>query len=175
MTANRAPTPMLVGLTGPLSNVGIPIPAEQQPGLIAQFFSNVNTLTFRELTAADIHPVALNILNVRRDGQLLIPSPRADMPVLPGNGTFGREYLAQQVIPTESNGWSGSTSPVPRGGGAGAAAQPRQATAAVAARTPRDTWSRASDCRRSGPSPTRAPTARATQGRTTACSSKRSC
>ena len=29
------------------------------------------------------------------------------MPVLHGNGTFGRELLAQQVIPTESNGWSG--------------------------------------------------------------------
>jgi hypothetical protein len=82
-------------------------PAEQQPGLIAKFFTDVNALTFRELTAADIHPVALNILNVKRDGRYLIPSPSSDMPVLRGNGTFGRELLAQQVIPTESNGWSG--------------------------------------------------------------------
>ena len=82
-------------------------PADQQPGLIAKFFTDVNTLTFRELTAADIHPVALNILNQKRDGRYLIPSPSADMPVLRGNGTFGRELLAQQVIPTESNGWSG--------------------------------------------------------------------
>src|SRR6185436_2256662 len=76
-------------------------------GLIATFFSNVDTLAFRQLTASDIHPVAINILNAKRDGRFLIPSPTGDMPVLPGNGTYGREYLAQQVIPTESNGWSG--------------------------------------------------------------------
>jgi hypothetical protein len=82
-------------------------PAEQQPGLLAQFFTDVNSLTFRQLTAADIHPVALNILNVKRDGRYLIPSPSPDMPVLSGNGTYGRELLAQQVVPTGSNGWSG--------------------------------------------------------------------
>ena len=82
-------------------------PADQQAGLIATFFSNVDTLAFRQLTASDIHPVAINILNAKRDGRFLIPSPTGDMPVLPGNGTYGREYLAQQVIPTESNGWSG--------------------------------------------------------------------
>jgi outer membrane receptor protein involved in Fe transport len=82
-------------------------PAEQQAGLIAKFFSNVSTLTFRPLTAADIHPVAINILNVKRDGQFLIPSATGDLPVLRGNGTYGRELLLQQVIPTESNGWSG--------------------------------------------------------------------
>ena len=82
-------------------------PADQQAGLIATFFSNVNTLTFRELTPADIHPVAINILNTTRDGRFLIPSTTGDMPVLRGNGTFGRELLQQQVIPTESNGWSG--------------------------------------------------------------------
>jgi hypothetical protein len=70
----------------------------------------VSSLTFRELTAADIHPVALNILNMQRDGRYLIPSPSADMPVLPGNGTYGRELLAQQVIPTESNGWADASS-----------------------------------------------------------------
>ncbi|MFI5077495.1 MAG: hypothetical protein ACHQRO_09145, partial [Vicinamibacteria bacterium] len=82
-------------------------PADQQAGLIATFFTNVNTLTFRELTPADIHPVAINILNTTRDGRFLIPSTTSNMPVLPGNGTFGRELLQQQVIPTESNGWSG--------------------------------------------------------------------
>ena len=82
-------------------------PADQQPGLIATFFSNANALTFRELTAADIHPVAINILNTKREGRFLIPSATADLPVLPGNGTYGRELLLQQVIPTESNGWSG--------------------------------------------------------------------
>ena len=78
-----------------------------RPGLIATFFTDVNTLTFRELTPADIHPVAINILNTKRDGRFLIPSTTGDMPVLRGNGTFGRELLQQQVIPTESNGWSG--------------------------------------------------------------------
>ena len=82
-------------------------PAEQQAGLIAKFFSDPAGLTFRELTPADIHPVALNILNTRRDGQYLIPSPQPGQPVLAGNGTFGREYLQQQVIPTELEGWSG--------------------------------------------------------------------
>jgi outer membrane receptor protein involved in Fe transport len=82
-------------------------PADQQAGLIATFFSDVNALTFRQLTAADIHPVAINILNTKRDGRFLIPSTNGDLPVLPGNGTYGRELLLQQVIPTESNGWSG--------------------------------------------------------------------
>ena len=82
-------------------------PADQQAGLIATFFTNVNTLTFRELQPGDIHPVAINILNTKRDGRFLIPSATAGMPVLPGNGTYGRELLLQQVIPTESDGWSG--------------------------------------------------------------------
>jgi outer membrane receptor protein involved in Fe transport len=82
-------------------------PADQQAGLIATFFTDVNALAFRQLTPADIHPVAVNILNTRRDGRYLIPSTTDAMPVLPGNGTFGRELLLQQVIPTEANGWSG--------------------------------------------------------------------
>lgn len=82
-------------------------PAEQQAGLIAQFFANPAALTFRQLTPADIHPVALNILNTRRDGQLLIPSPVSGQQVLRGNGTFGQESLQQQVIPTELRGYSG--------------------------------------------------------------------
>jgi len=82
-------------------------PAAQQPGLIATFFADPGQLAFRQLTATDIHPVALNILNTKRDGQFLIPSPTGSQPVLEGNGTYGREYLQQQVIPTEVNGKSG--------------------------------------------------------------------
>jgi hypothetical protein len=81
-------------------------PAEQQAGLIAQFFADPAGLAFRELTPADIHPVALNILNVRRDGQFLIPSPTPGLPTLTGNGTYGRELLLQQVVPTELEGMS---------------------------------------------------------------------
>ncbi|MGE0447117.1 MAG: TonB-dependent receptor, partial [Vicinamibacterales bacterium] len=81
-------------------------PAEQQAGLIAQFFADPAALRFRELTPADIHPVALNILNVQRDGKFLIPSPSPDLQALPGNGTYGREYLLQQVVPTELDGMS---------------------------------------------------------------------
>ncbi|HXG53811.1 MAG TPA: TonB-dependent receptor [Vicinamibacterales bacterium] len=81
-------------------------PAEQQAGLIAKFFADPARLVFRELTPTDIHPVALNILNVQREGRFLIPSPSSGMPVLKGNGTYGREYLQQQVIPTELRGTS---------------------------------------------------------------------
>jgi Carboxypeptidase regulatory-like domain/TonB dependent receptor len=79
-------------------------PAEQQAGLITKFFADPATLAFRELTAADIHPVAINILNTKRDGRFLIPSPGADLPTLKGNGTYGREYLLQQVVPTSLDG-----------------------------------------------------------------------
>jgi outer membrane receptor protein involved in Fe transport len=82
-------------------------PAEQQAGLIATFFADPARLVFRDLTAADIHPVAINILNQKRDGRLLIPSPTGNMPLLRGNGTFGQEYLSQQVIPTELSAFSG--------------------------------------------------------------------
>ena len=85
-------------------------PAEQQAGLIAKFFADPVRLIFRELTPADMHPVALNILNMRRDGQFLIPSPAPGQPVLNGNGTYGREALQQQVIPTELTGFSGFAS-----------------------------------------------------------------
>lgn len=93
-------------------------PAEQQAGLIAKFFSDPAGLTFRELTPADIHPVALNILNVKRDGRYLIPSPVAGQPILPGNGTFGRESLQQQVIPTELRAFTGFASVQHRAGDA---------------------------------------------------------
>jgi outer membrane receptor protein involved in Fe transport len=82
-------------------------PAEQQAGLIATFFADPARLIFRDLTAADIHPVAINVLNVKRDGRFLIPSPTGNQPLLRGNGTFGQEYLQQQVIPTELSGVSG--------------------------------------------------------------------
>lgn len=83
-------------------------PADQVPGLVSKFFADSNALAFRQLTAQDIHPVAINILNVKRDGKFLIPSPSAAYPVLYGNGTYGRESLQQQVIPTTFNNWSGS-------------------------------------------------------------------
>ena len=82
-------------------------PADQQAGLIAQFFADPARLVFRQLTAGDIHPVALNILNTKRDGQFLIPSPTGNQPLLRGNGTFGQESLQQQAVPTELAGFSG--------------------------------------------------------------------
>jgi outer membrane receptor protein involved in Fe transport len=82
-------------------------PAEQQAGLINKFFADPDRLVFRDLTPADIHPVALNILNAQRDGKFLIPSPNGNQPSLRGNGTYGREYLQQQVIPTELDAYSG--------------------------------------------------------------------
>ncbi|MDO8794496.1 MAG: TonB-dependent receptor [Vicinamibacterales bacterium] len=85
-------------------------PANQQAGLISKFFADPARLQFRTLTPADIHPVALNVLNVKRDGQFLIPSPTSNLQVLKGNGTYGRESLLQQVIPTELNGLSGLAS-----------------------------------------------------------------
>jgi hypothetical protein len=81
-------------------------PAEQQAGLIARFFVDPAGLVFRELTPADVHPVALNILNVKRDGKFLIPSPTPGLQLLNGNGTYGRESLLQQVIPTDLEGVS---------------------------------------------------------------------
>lgn len=86
-------------------------PADQQPGLFQKFFGttspNVNNLQFRTLTANDVHPVAVTILNQKREGKFLIPSPTPEMQILPGNGAFGREQFLQQVIPTEVNSWAG--------------------------------------------------------------------
>ena len=82
-------------------------PAEQQAGLIQKFFADPARLIFRELTPGDIHPVALNILNLKRNGSLLIPSPSAGLQILQGNGTYGREYLLQQVLPTGLEALSG--------------------------------------------------------------------
>ncbi|MDX2032084.1 MAG: carboxypeptidase regulatory-like domain-containing protein [Blastocatellia bacterium] len=86
-------------------------PAEQQAGLFQKFFGtatpNANSLQFRTLTPADIHPVAVNILNAKRNGQFLIPTPASSLAVLPGNGAFGREQFLQQVVPTEVDSWAG--------------------------------------------------------------------
>ncbi len=86
-------------------------PADQQPGLFQQFFGSTNpntlNLQFRQMTPSDIHPVAINILNAKRGGKFLIPTPTADLRTLPGNGAFGRELFLQQVIPTEVNSWAG--------------------------------------------------------------------
>jgi hypothetical protein len=86
-------------------------PAEQQAGLFQKFFGtaspNAANLTFRQMTANDINPVAINILNAKRNGQFLIPTPAANLAVLPGNGAFGRELFLQQVIPTQVKSWAG--------------------------------------------------------------------
>jgi len=86
-------------------------PAEQIPGLERKFFSDVSDSAapvFRALTASDIHPVAINILNQKRNGQPLIPSVNDSMPIAPGNGTFGRERIQTLNFPTFFNGWSGA-------------------------------------------------------------------
>lgn len=86
-------------------------PAAQIPGLEAKFFSTVANPAqpvFRQLTATDIHPVAINILNQKRNGSLLIPSVTAGMPVARGNGTFGRELIQTLNFPTFYNSWSGA-------------------------------------------------------------------
>ncbi len=86
-------------------------PADQQPGLFQKFFGTANpntaNLAFRQMTANDVNPVAVNILNAKRNGQFLIPSPAASLVILPGNGAFGREQFLQQVIPTGVNSWAG--------------------------------------------------------------------
>ncbi len=86
-------------------------PADQIPGLERQFFTstaNPAQPLFRQLTAADIHPVAINILNVKRDGKLLLPTLTSANRLLPGNATFGREQEQVNAFPTFFNSWSGS-------------------------------------------------------------------
>ncbi|HBY59885.1 MAG TPA: hypothetical protein DEH78_08680, partial [Solibacterales bacterium] len=86
-------------------------PADQVAGLERKFFTNVsnaNAPVLRLLTAADIHPVAVNVLNQQRDGRFLLPSASAGTNLLPGNGTFGREIEHIQSFPTFFNSWSGS-------------------------------------------------------------------
>ena len=83
-------------------------PAEQVPGLERKFFSDTATPTLRLLTPQDIHPVAINILNVKRNGAFLLPSANSSMPVLPGSVSFGAERLLQQSFPTLFQTWSGT-------------------------------------------------------------------
>jgi hypothetical protein len=83
-------------------------PADQIPGLERQFFSNVSTLQFRTLTPADIHPVAINMLNVKRNGKLLLPSVTDTMQLLPGTASYGAERALVQVFPTFFRSWSGN-------------------------------------------------------------------
>lgn len=82
-------------------------PANQQPGLLRQFFTDPNTLALRTLTASDIHPVAINILNQKRNGQFLIPSVQPFFQRVAPTASFGEEYLQTLVIPTSFNSWSG--------------------------------------------------------------------
>jgi hypothetical protein len=86
-------------------------PPDQIPGLERKFFTDVsrpNTPVLRQLTAADIHPVAINILNQKRDGKFLLPSASNGSNILPGNGSYGREVELIQSFPTSFNSWSGS-------------------------------------------------------------------
>ncbi len=86
-------------------------PAAQIPGLEAKFFTSVANPAaplLRTLTASDIHPVAINVLNQKRNGQFLLPSASRGTNLLRGNGTYGREVELIQSFPTFFNSWSGS-------------------------------------------------------------------
>ena len=83
-------------------------PADQIPGLERKFFDDLAALSFRKLTPADIHPVAINMLNVKRYGQLLLPSVNNSMQLLPGTASYGAERALVQVFPTFFNSWSGN-------------------------------------------------------------------
>lgn len=83
-------------------------PAAQRDGILRKFFSDPNMLALRTIQPSDISPVSLNILNAKRNGQYLIPSPTSTLSVLPSNGTYSRESLLQQVIPTTYNAWNGT-------------------------------------------------------------------
>lgn len=83
-------------------------PAEQVPGLERKFFTSTTPPVFRQLTANDIHPVAINVLNVKRNGRFLLPSASASMPLLPGAASFGPERELTQSFPTFYNNWSGA-------------------------------------------------------------------
>ncbi len=88
-------------------------PADQIAGLERKFFtdtSNPAAPSFRSLTSTDIHPVAINILNVKRSGSFLLPSVTSANRLLPGNATFGREREQVNSFPTFFNSWSGSAS-----------------------------------------------------------------
>ncbi len=86
-------------------------PAEQIPGLEAKFFSSTadaNAPVFRTLTASDIHPVAINVLNTKRNGRLMLPSASDPMRLLPATASYGPERELVQSFPTVFNNWSGA-------------------------------------------------------------------
>lgn len=83
-------------------------PAEQVAGLERKFFADTATPALRLLTPSDIHPVAINVLNVKRNGQFLLPSATSSMPLLPGTLSYGTERLLQQSFPTKFQTWSGT-------------------------------------------------------------------
>lgn len=83
-------------------------PADQIPGLERKFFEDTASLRLRTLLPSDIHPVALKILNHKRDGRFLLPSATAAMPILPATLSYGQERLLQQSFPTFFNSWSGT-------------------------------------------------------------------
>ncbi|MFN7919710.1 MAG: TonB-dependent receptor [Bryobacteraceae bacterium] len=87
-------------------------PAEQIPFLERKFFASTTpgSVAFRTLTAKDIHPVAINILNQKRNGSFLLPSVRPGSRVLPGKGIFGRELELVNSFPTQFESWSGVAS-----------------------------------------------------------------
>ena len=88
-------------------------PSDQIPGLEQKFFTNTTNAAnpvFRTLTPADINPIAINILNVKRDGKFLLPSVTSSNRLLPGNASFGREQEQVNAFPTFFNSWSGSLS-----------------------------------------------------------------
>ena len=83
-------------------------PAEQQAGLIAKFFADPAR---PDVSRADArrHPSgrAQHPQPASATGSSSFRRRHAALPILRGNGTFGREYLLQQVIPTELEGFSG--------------------------------------------------------------------
>lgn len=86
-------------------------PADQIAGLERKFFTDISNPAspiLRQLTPTDIHPVAINVLNQKRDGKLLIPSVNDTMPLLRGNGTLGPERMQTLNFPTFYNSWSGA-------------------------------------------------------------------
>jgi len=77
-------------------------PADQVSFLERKFFTNTTPgqVAFRSMTPSDIHPVAINILNQKRNGSLLLPSVRPGDTIMPGRGLFGRESQLVNSFPT---------------------------------------------------------------------------
>lgn len=84
-------------------------PSEQVSFLEKKFYTSTTpgALALRTLTPDDINQVAINILNQKRSGQLLLPSVKPGMTILPGKGFFGREAQLVNSFPTFFESWSG--------------------------------------------------------------------